>query len=132
MSHRKTDLGILCRSKSAKVVLWRGPKRSSKVRGMVVRLPQAAGAKNQASFFLGEETVFWFATWYSILAKNGWLLVQVRPASTAILHESIVLMVANSTDSFNNLKPFQLFVVTVHTAIGLMMTIFLVARFISS
>src|SRR5262245_13310066 len=28
MSHRKTDLGIPCRSKSAKVVLYRGHKRS--------------------------------------------------------------------------------------------------------
>ena len=76
------------------------------------------------------EIILWFATWYALLGAQGQLTVNA-PATVAIVRESLAFMVANSTNSIQDMKPFAWFVVTVQNFLGLFMTVVVVSRFIS-
>lgn len=76
------------------------------------------------------ETIFWFATWYSILTAHGYLRAG-GPLPVSILRESIMLMVANWSGNFTELSKLAWAVVTVHDFLGLLMTVVVGARFIS-
>src|SRR5262249_15066080 len=78
------------------------------------------------------ETIFWFATWYSILANHSLLEAsESRSLSISILRESIVLMVANSTGSVTAKSDIALAAFTVHSLVGLFLTTAMVSWFIS-
>jgi hypothetical protein len=76
------------------------------------------------------ETIFWFATWYSILEIYGHLHAG-GPPPISLLRESIMLMVANWSGNFTNLSTVAWTVVTIHDFLGLLMTVVVGARFIS-
>ena len=76
------------------------------------------------------ETVFWFATWYSVLAHKG-LLTAGSPWGLTLLRESLVLMVGNSTGGVVFVAAPSLFVATLQVAMGLFMTLVIVSRMIS-
>jgi hypothetical protein len=79
------------------------------------------------------ETIFWFATWYSILLDRGSLklLSPESPHPIVILRESITLMVVNWSGNFTKLSTSAWMVVTAQDVIGLLLTIGIVARVIS-
>jgi hypothetical protein len=77
------------------------------------------------------ETVFWFATIYSLLASELLLKVTGEPHSISILRESLMLMVANWSGNFTILSWQAWVVVTVQDFLGLTLTLIVVARIIS-
>ena len=84
------------------------------------------------------EMIFWFAACYSILQAKGQLQLANDVGSKAIilkaiilLRESVMSMVANSSDAFGNKSTLAWFVVLVQNVLGLIMTIVIATRFIS-
>jgi hypothetical protein len=77
------------------------------------------------------ETIFWFATWYSILSQHSLLKVTLQPACISLLRESVVQMVANSTGNVSPDGTLALAVLTVNSVVGLFMTTVMISWFIS-
>jgi hypothetical protein len=68
------------------------------------------------------ETIFWFATWYSILASHSLLEVKSQPGCISLLRESVVQMVANSTGNVMPDGTLALAALTINSVVGLFMT----------
>jgi hypothetical protein len=78
------------------------------------------------------EMIFWFAACYSILAAKGLLEIDDEgPKVIVLLRESVMSMVANSSDAFEYKSDWAWFVVLVQNVLGLIMTIVIATRFIS-
>lgn len=75
------------------------------------------------------ETIFWFATWYTMLGFAH--LLVTGPKTLTVLRESLVLMVANSTGKVEATSSWSLALVTLNSAIGLFLTSVVVAYFVS-
>lgn len=84
------------------------------------------------------ETIFWFSTIYSVLAHLWWIgLPSGSPAVLVIFRESLGMMVANTTGSFDlkgvsGLRGWAAWgTVALHATTGLFMTLVILARFVS-
>jgi hypothetical protein len=79
------------------------------------------------------EMIFWFAVCYSILQAKGQLELadDEGPKTIILLRESVMSMVANSSDAFDDKSKLAWFVVLVQNVLGLIMTIVIATRFIS-
>jgi hypothetical protein len=78
------------------------------------------------------EMTFWFATMYLILARNKSLTVENGPQGIIVLRESIMSMVANSSNSFTHLSGRAWLVLCFQNALGLFLTVVVAARLINS
>jgi hypothetical protein len=79
------------------------------------------------------EMIFWFAACYSILQVKGQLELadDEGPKAIILLRESVMSMVANSSDALDDKSKLAWFVVLVQNVLGLIMTIVIATRFIS-
>jgi hypothetical protein len=77
------------------------------------------------------EMIFWFAACYAILQAKGQLELAKGPKAIILLRESVMSMVANSSDAFGNKSTLAWFVILVQNVLGLIMTIVIATRFIS-
>lgn len=76
------------------------------------------------------ETIFWFAGWYGGLARS--LFRFETPNETiAVLRESLMLMVANTSGKVEPNSLCSLVLVTIHSAVGLFLTSVVVAYVVS-
>ncbi len=79
------------------------------------------------------EIILWFSVIYLFLHRYSYLEIR-GPSAISALKESIGLMVSNTSDAFEYSKSKALawIVVTLHSAIGLFMTVIVAARIIST
>jgi hypothetical protein len=77
------------------------------------------------------ETIFWFATWLALLAANGSIQVDQGPLVFALIRESVMMMVANWSGNVVLKSSLGVAVITFQDAIGLFMTIVVVARVVA-
>ena len=79
------------------------------------------------------EMIFWFAACYSILQAKGQLELAdgEGPKAIILLRESLMSMVAHSSDAFDDKSKLAWFVMLVQNVVGLIMTIVIATRFIS-
>ena len=79
------------------------------------------------------EMIFWFVVCYSILQAKGQLELAdgEGPKAIILLRESLMSMVAHSSDAFDDKSKLAWFVMLVQNVVGLIMTIVIATRFIS-
>ena len=77
------------------------------------------------------ETICWFATWYSAMIHAGILKVAKEISAISIFRESVVSTVGNSTSYFDLVSPYSAAIVTIHNAVGLLLTVILLTRFVA-
>jgi hypothetical protein len=77
------------------------------------------------------EMIFWFATWYSILASHNRLHIVGAPHFIVVFRESVMSMVANSGGGFTQMARSAWIMITIENILGLVMTILVAARIVS-
>jgi hypothetical protein len=82
------------------------------------------------------EIILWFSAFYLILAYYGNLVVPKELTTLkfiCVVKESIGLMVSNTSDAFDykNSHAFAWIIVTIHSVVGIFMTVIVTARIVS-
>jgi hypothetical protein len=103
-----------------KQMIGHQPKVASPERSFVLAL---------VSYF---EVTLWFAVWYSVFAKFGYLTIKQLPVGWAIFRESLAMMLVNSSDAFESPSRLVWTAMCFQYVVGLFLTLVVIARTVNS